>query len=58
MVPQKQTESGIRPATLSIPELEQSKAAAVLNALASFHSRRCYPFTIDRFIAWYCTSLG
>jgi len=41
MVPQKQTEAGIRPATLSIPELEQSKAV-VLNALASLHSRRSY----------------
>lgn len=54
MVPQKQTESGIRPATLSIPELEQSKAA-VLNALASVHSRRSYTFAIDRFIVWYCS---
>ena len=56
MVPQKQTESGIRPATLSIPELEQSKVA-VLNALASVHSRRSYTFAIDRFIAWYCSEL-
>ena len=54
MVPQKQTESGIRPATLSIPELEQSEAA-VLNALASIHSRRSYTFAINRFIAWYCS---
>src|ERR1041385_3669283 len=54
MVPQKQTEAGTRPATLSIPELEQSKAA-VVNALASVHSRRSYAFAIDRFIAWYCS---
>jgi hypothetical protein len=54
MVPQKQTEAGTRPATLSIPELEQSKAA-VVNALASVHSRRSYTFAIDRFIAWYCS---
>src|SRR5579863_9558431 len=54
MVPQKQTESAIRPAKLSIPELEQSKAA-VLNALASVHSRRSYAFAIDRFIGWYCS---
>src|ERR1700678_3987022 len=37
-----------------IPELEQSKVA-VLNTLASFHSRRSYTFAIDRFIAWYCS---
>ncbi len=47
-VPQKQTESGVR-AALTIPELEQSKPA-VLNTLASVHSRRCYAFAIDRFI--------
>jgi hypothetical protein len=34
MVPQKHTDSGVRPDTLTIPELEQSKAA-VLNTLAS-----------------------
>jgi hypothetical protein len=39
MVPQKDTESGVRPDTLTIPGLEQSKAA-VLNTLASVHSRR------------------
>ena len=39
MVPQKDTESGVRPDTLTIPELDQSKAA-VLNTLASVHSRR------------------
>ncbi len=43
MVPQKHTESGVRPNTLTIPELEQSKAA-VLNTLASVHSRRSYAF--------------
>jgi hypothetical protein len=42
------------PDTLTIPELEQSKAA-VLNTLASVHSRRCYASAIDRFIAWYCS---
>src|ERR1700693_4655330 len=40
-------------ATLTIPELEQSKAA-VLNTLASQHSRRSYEYAIERFIAWYC----
>lgn len=39
--------------TLTIPELEQSKTA-VLNTLASAHSRRSYEYAIDRFIAWYC----
>ncbi len=54
MVPQKYSESGFRSETLTIPELEQSKAA-VLNTLASVHSRRSYAFAIDRFIAWYCS---
>jgi hypothetical protein len=54
MVPQKHIEPSVRPATLTIPELEQSKAA-VLNTLASVHSHRCYAFAIDRFIAWYCS---
>jgi len=52
--PQKHTESGVRSETVTIPELEQSKAA-VLNTLASPHSRRSYTFAIDRFIAWYCS---
>jgi hypothetical protein len=41
MVPQKHTEFSARSETLTIPELEQSKAA-VLNTLASVHSRRSY----------------
>ena len=53
MVPQKHTESGVCSETLTIPELEQSKSA-VLNTLASVHSRRSYAYAIDRFIAWYC----
>ena len=40
MVPQKHIEPSVRPDTLTIPELEQSKAA-VLNTLASVHSRLC-----------------
>jgi integrase len=43
---------GISPAA-TIPELQQSKTA-VLNTLASRHSRRSYEYAIDRFIAWYC----
>jgi len=39
MPPKKQPESVGRSATLTIPELEQSKTA-VLNTLASQHSRR------------------
>jgi hypothetical protein len=54
MVSQTPTEYGLRPNTLTIPELEQSKAA-VLNTLASVHSRRSYTFAIERFIAWYCS---
>lgn len=42
-----------RSATLTILELEQSKAA-VLNTLASAHSQRSYKYAIERFIAWYC----
>ena len=54
MVAQKHTESGARSETLTIPELEQSKTA-VLNTLASVHTRRSYAFAIDGFIAWYCS---
>jgi hypothetical protein len=42
-----------RSATLTIPELEQSKVAA-LNTLASAHLQRSYKYAIERFIAWYC----
>jgi hypothetical protein len=48
MVPQKNTECGVRCDTLTIPELEQSKAA-VLNTLASVHSRRSYAFWWGQF---------
>ena len=51
---QKHTESGVRSETLTIPELEQSRAA-VLNTFASIHSRRSYTFAINSFIAWYCS---
>ena len=50
----KQQRKSVRgSATLTIPELEQSKAA-VLNTLASAHSRRSYEYAINKFIAWYC----
>src|ERR1700741_2273737 len=51
---QKHTGPGVRAKALTIPELEQSKTA-VLNTLASVHSRRSYTFAINRFIAWYCS---
>jgi integrase len=54
MVPQNQPNSVGHSATQSIPELEQSKTA-VLNTLASEHSRRSYEYAIERFIAWYCS---
>ena len=41
-------------ATATVPELQQSKTA-VLNTLASKHSRRSYEYAIERFIAWYCS---
>ena len=53
MVLQKNSDSAVSAAALTIPELEQSRAA-VLNTLASVHSRRSYAYAIDRFIAWYC----
>lgn len=40
------------PANLTIPELEQSRAA-VLNTLASAQSRRSHQYAIERFIKWY-----
>jgi hypothetical protein len=54
MSPKTKPESITRPATITIPELEQSKTA-VLNTLASQHSRRGYEYAIDRFIGWYCS---
>jgi hypothetical protein len=54
MTPQKQPISVSLSATATIPELQQSKTA-VLNTLASQHSRRSYEYAIERFIAWYCS---
>ena len=54
MVLQNQLGSVSLSATATIPELQQSKTA-VLNTLASRHSRRSYEYAIDRFIAWYCS---
>jgi hypothetical protein len=50
-----QTESNpVGLSATAIPELQQSKTA-VLNTLASKHSRRSYEYAIERFIAWYCS---
>jgi integrase len=54
MSPKVPLKSATCPATVTIPELEQSKTA-VLNTLASEHSRRSYEYAIERFIAWYCS---
>jgi hypothetical protein len=54
MSPKTQAKFTTHPATVTIPELEQSKTA-VLNTLASQHSRRSYEYAISRFIAWYCS---
>jgi integrase len=54
MLSENQPECVVPSANLTIPELEQSKAA-VLNSLASQHSRRSYEYAIERFIAWYCS---
>ncbi len=53
MSKRQQRKSVSRSAALTIPELEQSKAA-VLNTLTSPHSRRSYGYAIERFIVWYC----
>ena len=54
MVPQKQSSIAGLAETATIPELQQSKTA-VLNTLASTHSRRSYAHAIERFIVWYCS---
>ncbi len=54
MFPQMESSPAGLSATATIPELQQSKTA-VLNTLASKHSRRSYEYAIERFIAWYCS---
>jgi integrase len=54
MSPKAQPKSATRSETVTIPELQQSKTA-VLNSLASEHSRRSYMHAIEKFIAWYCS---
>lgn len=52
--PQKHSDSAERPGTLTIPEPEHAKAAA-LGTLVSMHSCRTYKNAIDKFICWYCS---
>src|ERR1035441_10062919 len=54
MFPQTESNPVRLSATATIPELQQYKTA-VLNPLASKHSRRSYEYAIERFIAWYCS---
>lgn len=46
-----------RAQTLTLPELDQSKAA-VLNSLGSMQSRRSYRHAMEEFIMWYPDLLG
>ena len=52
--PKQPCKSASYSASLTVPELEQSKTA-VLNMLASAHSRRSYKHAIEKFIDWYCS---
>src|SRR5260370_17510483 len=54
MFPQTESNPVGLSANATIPELQQSKTA-VLNTLASKHSRRSYEYAIDRVIAWTCS---
>ena len=54
MLPKKQRSKSASCSSLTVPELDQSKIA-VLNMLASAHSRRSYKHAIERFMAWYCS---
>jgi integrase len=52
--PKQPRKSASCSASLTVPELEQSKTT-VLNMLASAHSRRSYQHAIEKFSAWYCS---
>jgi integrase len=54
MLPKKQRSKSASCSSLTVPELDQSKIA-VLNMLASAHSRRSYKHAIEEFMAWYCS---
>lgn len=54
MSTKKQPSKSASCSSLTVPELDQSKMA-VLNMLASAHSRRSYKHAIEKFIAWYCS---
>jgi len=50
----KRIQPNYRRRTLRLPDLDHSKLA-VLNSLGSPGSRRVYEYTLDQFIAWYCS---
>jgi hypothetical protein len=50
----KKTKPNYRKIVLRLPDLDHAKAS-VLNSLSSPQSRRNYRFTMDQFIAWYCS---
>jgi hypothetical protein len=54
MMKSRRTRSNRRTRSLTLPELEHSKAA-VLNSLGSLQSRRSYEHAINDFVAWYCS---
>src|ERR1700752_941578 len=54
MVKPTRRRSNRRRCSLTLPELEHSKAA-VLNSLGSLQSRRSYKHAIEEFIRWYCS---
>src|SRR6267154_2269571 len=54
MSTKKQRSKSANCSSLTVPELDQSKIA-VLNMLASAHSRRSYKHVIERFMTWYCS---
>jgi len=54
MPPHKPSQNSVVSPAGFIPELEQTKRAA-LSSLASVNTRRAYRHAIERFIAWYCS---
>jgi site-specific recombinase XerD len=50
----KKAKANYRRIVLRLPDLDHSKMA-VLNSLTSPASRRVYKYTIEKFVAWYCS---
>lgn len=50
----KKAKRNYRRSVLRLPDLDHSKLA-VLNCLTSPRSRRVYQYSIEQFIAWYCS---